>query len=205
MRFGWVVILAALLVGGPLVQPATANTATTGPAEGQLINRRDASGAASAAATSGPSAARVALSLGAVLALVVLLFLAARRFVPRGMLAPSAAGGAVQVLARTVIGPKQRIVLLQVGRRIIVVADDGQRLGTLSEITDADEAAALIAQLQSQRQDGSFSAALSSAMERFRAAQDAPADTSQPSQQPGLDAMRDEIDGLAQRVRGMAR
>ena len=148
---------------------------------------------------------RVALSLAAVLALIVGLYLASRRFLPRAAFGQhgGGAGGAVQVLARTSISPKQRIILLQVGRRILVVADGGPNLATLAEITDADEAAALIAQLQSEKPGGSFSAALSNAMDRFRSAQRQPACNS--PQQPSLDAVREEIEGLAKRVRGMAR
>jgi hypothetical protein len=114
------------------------------------------------------------------------------------------------VLARTSISPKQRIILLQVGRRILVVADGGPSLSTLAEITDTDEAAALIAQLQSDKPGGSFTAALSNAMDRFRSAEqlepprEAPREAPR-DQQPSLDAMREEIEGLARRVRGMAR
>jgi flagellar protein FliO/FliZ len=204
MPAGSVFLLAiALLIGGGAVAPAQ----TTQPA-GEI--RRSAA-AVSASNASGPSATRVALSLAAVLGLIVILFLAGRRFLPRGSLGQQARSGAVQVLARTAISPKQRIVLLQVGRRILVIADgagSGGTLSTLCEITDADEAAALIGQLQADRGHSSFSSALSSAMERFRSAEHQPSPPSPPSpreSQRSIDAMREEIEGLAKRVRGMAR
>jgi len=195
-------ILAMALFAG------AANAQATQPvAAGEI--RRSAT-ASSASHSSGPSATRVAMSLAAVLALIVLLYFASRRFLPRAALAKHGGGGAVQVLARTAISPKQRIILLQVGRRILVVADGGASLATLAEITDADEAAALVGQLQSDKPGGSFSAALSGAMEKFRAAQTAqnttatmPSSSSEP--QPNLSSIRQEIEGLAQRVRGMAR
>ena len=204
MRGGCILILSTLLLAHPAAAQATGATHATQASEGQLINRRDASGAAAADATpAGPSATRVALSLGAVLTLIVLLFLAGRRFLPRGAFAQQSGGGAVQVLSRTTIAPRQRVTLLQVGRRILVIADGGASVSTLCEITDADEVAALLAQLQSERQGGSFTAALSGAMERFRAAQASSSADAEP--RPDLDSMRQEIEGLAQRVRGMAR
>ena len=196
-----VTILAISLLAG------AARAQATQPA-GE-IRRSAAAAASSAPAAAGPSATRVALSLAAVLALVVVLFLAVRRFLPRGSFGEPGSGrggggAAVQVLARHAIAPKQRIILLQVGRRILVVADGGNAtLNTLCEIIDADEAAALIGQLQSDRGGNSFGAALNSAMERFRSAQHEQPPTREP--QPSVDAMREEIEGLARRVRGMAR
>ena len=183
-----------------LLAAGVASAQATQPASGEI--RRSAAGPSSTSNEAGPSATRTALSLAAVLALIVVLYFASRRFLPRSALVKHGGGGAVQVLARTAISPKQRILLLQVGRRILVVADGGSSLATLAEITDADEAAALIAQLQSEKPGGSFSAALSNAMDSFRSARDEP--PSQP-QQPSLDAVREEIEGLAKRVRGMAR
>ena len=192
-------ILALTLFAGV----ASAQAAQPAPSTGEI---RRAAASSSASNPSGPSATRVALSLGAVLALIVGLYWVSRRLLPRGALAQHVGGGAVQVLARTSISPKQRIILLQVGRRILVVADGGPSLTTLAEIADADEAAALIAQLQSDKPGGSFSAALSNAMDRFRSAEQLEPPREAPrEQQPSLDGMREEIEGLARRVRGMAR
>lgn len=216
MRAGWRVFLVAIVLlasvaGAPAqaTQPAPAQPAPPTQATEQPIIRRDAARAAIAAQSAGPSAPRVALSLGAVLALIVGLFFVGRRFLPRGAFVQQAGGGgAVQVLSRTPVSPKQRIVLLQVGRRILVVADGGATLTTLCEITEADEAAALIDQLRSEKPGGSFGAALSGAMDRFRSAQESrrePAGEPAREPQPDLDLMRQELEGIARRVRGMAR
>ena len=216
MRAGWITFLAASVLlaavaGAQATQPAA-------PAESpqqQIIRRGEAATGLPAGTASGPSATRVALSLGAVLALIVGLFLAGRRFLPRGTFAPQG-GGAVAVLARTAVSPKQRILLVQVGQRILVVADGGQNLSTLCESTDAAEAAALLAQLQAEKGGGSFGAALNGAMDRFRAAERAFSPSPAPpaaaahaagrrDPQPDLDSMRQELEGLAKRVRGMAR
>ena len=188
--------------GGGSTGSGAAIAQTTQPATAAGEIHRNPS-ASSASNVRGPSATRVATSLAGVLALIVILFMAGRRFLPRGAFAHHRGGGAgngaIHVLARTAISVKQRIILLQVGRRILVVADGGPSLTTLAEIDDPAEAAALIAQLQSEKSAGSFSSALNGAMDQFRSAQ------KRDEPQPDLSSMREEIEGLAKRVRGMAR
>ena len=109
----------------PATQPATAAT-SAGPA---------------APAASDFGITRVALALGAVLLVILAARAAAKRFLP------TAAAGAdpkVKVLSRTPIAPRQQIVLLQIGRRVVVVGDSGGRLAALAEIADPDEVAALL-------------------------------------------------------------
>jgi flagellar protein FliO/FliZ len=183
---------------------ALAESSTQPITDGQIIRRSAPAPAANAAATSNqasspPGIAQVALSLTAVLGLIVLLYWASRRFLPRSALGQPTR--AIQVLARTAISPKQRILLLQIGRRMLVVGDSGQSLSTLCEITDPDEAAALLGQVQGEkpRTTGkSFQAALDDAAQQFQ--------PSPPKDRPAeLDAMHAELDALVQRVRGMAR
>ena len=205
------IFVAAILL---LVASASVSRAQATQPVGEII-RRDASatGATTGGSLSGgTSATRVALSLAGVLALIVVLAVVATKIMPRGKFGGggvSSGGGAIHVLARTPIGPKQRVVLLQVGRKILVLGDcDGHPLSTLCEIGEFDEAAALIGQLQAEGGSKSFSAALENAMERFRAAERDVIETrrsneSRPSE--SIDAMRQEIEGLAERVRGMAR
>jgi flagellar protein FliO/FliZ len=207
----FVAAILVLLVGANLclaqaTQPA--NAANAGGAGGEII-RRESAAAGGGSVNTGPSATRVALSLAAVLALIVILAIVLKKLAPRGSGGIPNGGGAIHVLARAAISPKQRIVLLQVGRKILVLGDcDGHALSTLCEIGDFDEAAALIGQLQTEKGSGSFTAALNSAMERFRAAErevETRTSAAHESRPRDLDAMRQEIEGLAQRVRGMAR
>jgi flagellar biosynthetic protein FliO len=58
---------------------------------------------------------------------------------------------AVQVLSRTVLSPKQQLMLVRVGRRLVVVGDSGGQMSPLSEITDPDEVAALVGQLRDEK------------------------------------------------------
>jgi flagellar biosynthetic protein FliO len=188
MRSRWLLILAML------VMPTVVSAQATQPADGTI--RRSASIATDGGSKpASPGATRVALSLAAVLGLIVILFWAAKRFLPRRALGGQTPGGGMQLLARLPVAPKQSLLLVQVGRRLLVIGDSGTGLSTLCEITDPNEAAALIGQLQTEK--SSFTAALNSAAEKFRAAE-------RPSREAELDTMRQEIDGLVQRVRGIA-
>lgn len=62
---------------------------------------------------------------------------------------PKHAGRAVQMLSRTPISPRQQVMLLKVGSRVIVVGDSAGTMRTLSEITDPDEVALVIGQAES--------------------------------------------------------
>ena len=58
---------------------------------------------------------------------------------------------AVQLLSRTVLSPKQHVMLLRVGRRLVVIGDSGGQMSALSEITDPDEVAALVGQIRDEK------------------------------------------------------
>ena len=88
---------------------------------------------------------RVLLALGAVLALIFLLRFSIKKMAP-AMVGRGSRG--VRVVSRTAIGPKQQVLIVQVGRRVLIVGESGQQLRTLSEITDPDEIAALLGQMQ---------------------------------------------------------
>ena len=85
---------------------------------------------------------RLTLSLGAVVGAILGLKVVAGRWL--GAAGGATAGRAVRVVSRTPIGPRQQVVVLQVGRRVVVACDSGGRVTTLSEITDADEVASLL-------------------------------------------------------------
>jgi flagellar biogenesis protein FliO len=98
---------------------------------------------------SGLDTTRVVASLAVVLGLIFALKHFGKRMVgPRPGVGPA---GVVQVLTRQPLGPRQQVVLLRVGRRVIVVADAAGKMSPLSEITDADEVAALVGQVQQDR------------------------------------------------------
>jgi flagellar biogenesis protein FliO len=94
---------------------------------------------------------RLLAAMALVVGLIFLLRWIGRRFLG----ATPIAGGtrAVQVLSRTLVAPRQSVMLMRVGRRLLVVADNGSQLAALSQITDPDEVAALVGQLQGEKLD----------------------------------------------------
>jgi flagellar biogenesis protein FliO len=90
---------------------------------------------------------QVALALLAVVGLILLLRYCTKKFLPTTMSA--SARQTVKVLARCPLGPHQQVLLLQVGKRILVVGDrPAAGLNCLSQITDPDEVAMLLGQIQ---------------------------------------------------------
>ncbi len=95
-------------------------------------------------------------TLGAMVLVIGLIFLlraALRRLTP-GSGGAGRLGAAVQVLGRTTLGPRQSVLLLRVGPRILVVADAAGTMRTLAEVTDGQEVADLLADV-SRAQAGS--------------------------------------------------
>lgn len=149
------------------------------------------------------------------MAVVLLMIFAVRWFGRRflGLSSVHDSSGVIQVLCRSPLSPKQRLLLVQVGRRIVLVADCGTQMNALCEITDPDEIAALAGQIQQRKTDSSTNAFLSlvgRASTQFEEAE-------KPSQEPtgsapaGQDAdlrlngMREELNGLMEKVRGLSR
>ena len=103
----------------------------------------DAKVVQSSAPTSGAmDASRVVVALGAVIALIFAVRWAGRRLL--GMNAAAGGGGAVQVLSRTTLSPKRQLMLVQVGKRVVLVANCGAQMNALCEISDPEEVAALV-------------------------------------------------------------
>ena len=89
------------------------------------------------------------LALAVVIALILLLRWGGRRMF--GLPGGGRASHAVQVLSRSALTPRQQVVLLKVGRRVLVVADNGSQMNSLCQITDPDEVAGLVGQLRTEK------------------------------------------------------
>ena len=151
----------------PASQPATrpAQAAPAAPVRSQLgqtairdSSTRPTTAAASAddvenaadikSAPAGFDISRVVGALAIVLGLIFALRWVLRRSInPAGM---PGATNVVQVLTRSPLSPRQQLLLVRVGRRLIVVADCNGQLNALSELTDPDEVAALVGQLRDE-------------------------------------------------------
>lgn len=165
--------------------------------------------------TSNLETPRVAIALAAVIALILLLRFGARRFLdlPGGQRSTSA----VQVLSRTLLAPRQHVLLLKVGKRIIVVGESGGQMASLGDIADPDEVATLVGHIREEKLTVSAKAFGS----LFRRAKDdleetpeteanTPAPISDqfaetPQDDPEVVSTREEISDLMQKVRGLSR
>ena len=105
---------------------------------------------------------RLCAAMGIVIVLIMVLRFAMLRLFPGARLGKGS--GAVRVIARTAIAPRQQVMLLQVGRRVVVVGDSAGTLSPLAQIEDPDEAAMLIGQIETAAADATPAAA-----SRFRA------------------------------------
>ena len=192
MRRGVGAILLTLLWLMPASAPA--QTAATQSSANPIHRSSSPVASSDSTSTESTSGWQVALSLAAVLVLIVGLYWISRRILPGGSFG-NASSRAVQVLGRTSLGGKHRILILQVGRRILIVAESsGQPLNTLCQITDPDEAASLIGQLGGD-QRGAMAAFLERATN--------PSAPASPSNSD-LQATKQELDGLLQQVRNMS-
>ena len=89
---------------------------------------------------------RVGLALGGVLGLMVVLRLAVRRF--GGPLSGGGRpSGVLEILGRYPIARGQQLVLLKMVGRVVLLHQGRSGVSTLSEITDPDEVAALLARV----------------------------------------------------------
>lgn len=198
----------------PMPAPDSTSGPASAPAASDVIRRSNANSPAapSPAAPMVPDTIRVVLALSAVLALILILRWGGKRLMAAGAFGRGPRG--VQVLGRTHLSPRQQVVILQVGRRLLVVGDSGGQLNTLCEISDPDEAAMLIAQVRGEARpepppQTAFSTVFRRASARFRGGEEeAGAPAHEPSVEdadPQLASARQELNGLAERVRSVAR
>jgi flagellar biosynthetic protein FliO len=170
---------------------------STQPAEVPNPIRRTPTTATSANQTQSPAGIdtmRVIGSLAAVIGLILLLRWAVRR-IGVGRLGMNSR--VMQVIARYPISHKQQIVIVQVGRKLLVVGDSGQHLTALSEISDPDEVAAVLGQMG---RSGDLAAILASS-ENAKP----PAEIGRQPPDEELSRAREQLNGLAEKVRVVAR
>ena len=113
----------------------------------------------------------------------------------------------VQVLGTQIIAPRQRVYLLRVGQRLLVVANNGAAMSTLCEITDADEVAAILGQLAAEKSapKRAFSAALKWARRQQPDEQEEPPEVASDTPSAAVQSADGEIGGLMEKVRQMSK
>lgn len=207
----------------PSTRPATQpTTRAVQSALGQAAIRRDvARPEPTRASTPGTQPTTPGFDLPKVagaLALVLGLIFALRWLLKRSMNSAGLPGATnvLQVLTRTPLAPRQQVLLLRVGRRLLVVADCNGQLNSLSELSDPDEVAALVGQLRDEKL-GAASGAFGNLLGRWRRATDtedadaeqfprvAPDVPERPADErgddPSVESARTELSSLVERVR----
>jgi flagellar protein FliO/FliZ len=227
-RIHWVIAISVLLMSVTMgfaqtTQPAAAKIAP-GKFDSVAIHAQVAPSATtpatSQAATDDSSGdgsldyERVVLALAIVIGLILLTRWASKKIFPGAVTARNS--GAMKVMSRLVISPKQQLLMVQVGRRIVVVGDSGGQMAAVSEITDADEVASLVAQLTEDksiqltkgfgslfnRASNGFESPADSNAADSNMEEDESASADSPSaEEPVIGDARGEISGLMDKVR----
>lgn len=182
--------------------------------DGQVI--RKAHGDTTAVATKSSSSTldfpRLALAMGIVLAVILGVRWIVIRTVP-GM-KTHGSSKSIRVLARTAIAPRQQVVLIQVGRRVIVVGDSQGQLTSLAQIDDADEIAALVGQTESDQLAEPASSRFGGVFSRAQREFDEPTSSNESAEvatgniqtpDPAIKDASEEISGLIARMRSLTK
>jgi len=119
----------------------------------------------------------------------------------------------MKVLSRSVIAPKQQLLLIQVGRRLVLVGDCGQQMNALAEISDPDEVAGLLGQLRAGppavESSNPFAPLLGRAQRKFDDLPVPPAIDPDPEDGElavaGVEETRGELSGLSEKIRLLSR
>ncbi len=141
--------------------------------------------------------------------LLVLAAIWACRWIMQRMarLHPGGVNTSIRVLSRTAISPRQRILAIQVAQRVLIVADSGQQLTTLCQITDPKEVALLTGQTSAGEKDD-FAEVLRREMSLQTSAEE-PADAADDLPEMAADAEASlpgqEVRSLLEKVRGLSR
>ena len=121
--------------------------ASMGPRQGRLVSRRPGTrdSLTQLPTKAGPWYGSGLVPLGVVLAVVGAVYWAVRRWMPS---ARSTGSDVLRVVARTGVGPKQSLVLIQLARRFVLVGASADRIETLCTVTDPEEVADLVVRTQ---------------------------------------------------------
>jgi len=166
----------------------------------------------STATSSAMQIGRVVLALGGVIGLIVVLRVFAKRVIP-GVTA-ARASSSVKILGRCPVSARQNLLVVQFGKRLVLVGDGGTNLNPLCEITDPQEVADILAQARdesisvAQRFESMFGRARKDFDEDPEPTSADPfSDSRDISSQddPALSDTRKELSDLQEKVRDVAR
>jgi flagellar biogenesis protein FliO len=168
-------------------------------------------GSASATSSDAFDLKRLGMALAMVLAAIYVAHQVWKRLGMPGSVNRSA--GALQVVSRLTLAPKQQLLLVRVGRRVVLVGNSGTQMNALCEIGDPEEAAGLLGQAATEREgsvSSTFHEVLGGEEQRFdeETNVDVPVgDADHEAEEEGkeLATTREELSGLVEKVRGLSR
>jgi len=151
---------------------------------------------------------RVVLALAIVIAAIFVARWVIKRMYPGAAAARSSQ--VIRVVSRSVVGPKQQFLLVQLGKRLVLVGDSGASMNSLAQIEDPDEVACLIGQLRGESSSSStsaFSSIFRKAGSEFEQNDQAAPSQALEDEAPAreLVAAAGEITGLMDRVRTLSK
>lgn len=162
-------------VAAPIAPPTAVPVAPAGQFDDQSIRRHGTDEPATSMpstalpGTTAPSVGvlRVVLSLSGVVILILALRWIAHKIFPTAGI--GRATRAIQVLSRTPLGPRQQLILVQIGRRLVLVGDSGTNLSPLCQISNPAEVASLTGEIRGEQLAAGrrFSSAFGRASEQF--------------------------------------
>jgi flagellar biogenesis protein FliO len=177
----------------------------------------------------GFDAMRVVTVLSGIIVLIFLLRAAVRHWFPGAV--SQRATKAMKVVTRFSIAPRQNLLLVQVGKRLVMVGDSGAQLNPLCEITDSDEVNEILTQIREESISAArkFDLLFGRARKDFGGTageqvegdiapveitpqtdveaevQETPFDSSHEINDPSIAATRQELSGLSEKVKDLAR
>jgi flagellar biogenesis protein FliO len=153
-------------------------------------------------------APHIALALTAVIGLIFALRAVARRFFAGA--APFRNTAAVKVLCRCAVSPRQHLLLIQFGKRLLLVGDSGVSLNPLCEIRDDDEVSALMSRIREESANAAhgFDSLFGLARKAFPHSTPPPPerfDDSHELNDPAVESTQKELSDLSEKVRDLAK
>jgi flagellar biogenesis protein FliO len=146
-------------------------------------------------------------TLGA-LAVVIGLIFVVRSVLGRvaGSVTSSAFSPAVEVLSRVTVAPRNHILLVRLGKRVLVLGDSSAGLRKLADITEPDEVAGVLAAVSAGKPN-SISRGFGHLMERFNRdyrPEEEWVEEGADRHEHAVDRARDQVGSLLSRVRALS-
>jgi len=143
-------------------------------------------------------------SLGVVIGLILIMRMVINKL--SGRPAIGSRSGIVEVLSRTSISPRNQVLLLRLGQRIIVVSEGPAGVRTLADLDDPDEVSQLLATVSASR-PGSITQSFNQLLNRAGSEMDNPRSFAQDhgtdEDEHAVDRTRNELSGLLSKIKSM--